>query len=90
MATYTIRVQLQVAESDAYRVLDSSMQKENFIAADTAATNEKVFSYYGNQELLFVNEAVQRAAQSTGKKFSFTVIRDKRTEKQYHTNRKSR
>jgi len=84
MATYIIRIQLQLAGADSYRILENSMKKENFIPADTAPGNEKAFSYYGNQNMLFVNEAVKRAAASTGKRFSFTIIKDKRTERQYH------
>ena len=89
MAAYLINIQLQLAGNEAYQLLESSMQKENFIPVDTAATGEKAFSYYGNQDLLYVNEAVQRAALVTGKKFSFTVIKDKRTEKQFHTKEKT-
>jgi len=86
MATYIIRIHLQLAGPDSYRILANSMQKENFIPADAAPGHEKAFSYYGNQNMLFVNEAVQRAAASTGKSFSFTIIKDKRTERQYHIN----
>ena len=89
MATYIIRIQLQLAGTDAHRMLDASMQKENFIPANTAGINESAFFYYGNQDMFYVNAAVQRAALSTGKKFCFTVTKDKRTEKQYHSNVKT-
>jgi hypothetical protein len=89
MATYLINIKLQLAGSEAYRLLEYSMKKENFTVVNTAAANERAFSYYGNQDLLYVNEAVRRAALTTGKKFSFTVIKDKRTEKQYHSQGKT-
>ena len=65
-------------------ILDACMKQENFTPVYLPGADEKEFSYYGNQHLLYINEVVQRAAMSTGKKFSFTVIKDERTEKQYH------
>jgi len=85
MSTYLIHVKLQSAEKEAWQLLETSMQNENFIAFSTDSIGVKSFSYYGNQDLLHINNAVKRAAGATGKAFSYTVMKDKRSEKQYHS-----
>jgi len=85
MSTFIIRVKIDVAELPGDHKLERAMENENFmLVKDTAGLHEKVFAYYGNQGLLDVNNAVKRAALACGKRFCFTVIKDKFAEKQHH------
>jgi hypothetical protein len=88
MATYTIDIRLMDAKNELYTMLEAAMLKANFVPVKSAAAPGGRFSYFGNQDMLHVNEAVKRALMTTAGKYSFTVIKDKRAERQYHAHAK--
>jgi hypothetical protein len=84
MAKFITRVQLEQAQPTDLEKLDLEMQKESFIRVRedhpgirTRSTATE-YNFQGNTSLLDVNGAVLRAANKTGKKYSFTVIKEKR------------
>lgn len=70
--TFITRVQLQGAQPTDLEKLDIEMERESFKKVNGS------YNLHGNISLLDVNGAVSRAANRTGKKYSFTVIRDKK------------
>ena len=82
MNTFTARVELQSANPDDYRKLYSEMQKESLVANGEKANSGNVeFKSKDKLSIREVIDAVVRAASKTGKKFSFTVMRDKNLDK---------
>jgi hypothetical protein len=82
MNTFTARVELQGATPNDYTRLYAEMQKESFVAAGAKATTGNVeFKSKDKISIREVIDAVARAASKTGKKFSFTVMKDKNLEK---------
>ena len=83
MNTFTTRIQLHNADRNDYRKLMAEMKKEAFISLKAGIAETKAeFSYQGGQFIKDVIAAVLRAAVKTGKKFSFTVMKDKHYERQ--------
>jgi len=87
MAIYKFitRVQLQGAQPTDLEKLDIEMARESFTRVRKSRdTGEKrtptatEYNLHGNLSLLDVNGAVSRAANRTGRKYSFTVIREKK------------
>jgi uncharacterized protein YajQ (UPF0234 family) len=82
MTTFTARVELHSATPTDYKNLYTEMQKETFIAASKQVQEGNVeFKYKSQDSIQQVIDAVLRAAARTGKKFSFTVMKDKNVEK---------
>ncbi|WP_205510548.1 hypothetical protein [Longitalea arenae] len=82
MNTFTARVELHSANPNDYNNLYTEMQKESFIAAgEKAETGNVEFKSKDKLSIRDVIDAVVRAASKTGKKFSFTVMRDKNLDK---------
>jgi len=82
MNTFTARVELQSANPDDYKRLYSEMQKESLVASGAKADSGNVeFKSKDKLSIREVIDAVVRAASKTGKKFSFTVMRDKNLDK---------
>jgi hypothetical protein len=82
MNTFTARVELQSANPADYARLYAEMQKESLVAAGPKVEEGNV--EFKSKEKSSINEvidAVVRAASKTGKKFSFTVMKDKNLEK---------
>ena len=82
MNTFTARVELQSANPDDYKKLYSEMQKESLVAVGARAESGNI--EFKSKEKISIREvidAVARAASKTGKKFSFTVIKDKNLDK---------
>lgn len=80
MTNYTTRVELHQAGADDYRILIQAMKKGSFIADKGNQTSGNLtFKRRANIEIKAVIDAVIKAASSTGKKFSFTVMKDKQT-----------
>jgi len=84
MRNYITRVQLRHAESTDFEKLDREMEKEAFFPAkNKKATGKELtlrsneYNYQGKNSLQEVTAAVYRAAKSTGKEYTFTVIKDK-------------
>ena len=82
MNTFTARVELHNATPDDYTSLYTEMQKESFVAAGVKAQAGNIeFKIKNRTSINEVNDAVVRAASKTGKKFSFTVMKDKNLDK---------
>ncbi len=82
MNTFTARVELQNANPDDYTRLYAEMQKESFVAAGAKAQTGNVeFKIKNRISINDVIDAVVRCASKTGRKFSFTVMKDKNLDK---------
>lgn len=82
MNTFTARVELHSATPSDYTRLYTEMQQESFVAAGEKATAGNVeFKSNNKISIREAIDAVVRAAYKTGKKFSFTVMKDKNLEK---------
>jgi hypothetical protein len=82
MTTFTARVELHEANPDDYKKLQTEMQREDFTAAGGNHDSGNVeFSCRNKASIREVIDATVRAASKTGKKFSFTVMKDKNLEK---------
>jgi hypothetical protein len=82
MNTFTARVELHSANPNDYARLYTEMQQESFVAAGAKAEAGNV--EFKSKNRISINEvidAVVRAASKTGKKFSFTVMKDKNLDK---------
>jgi hypothetical protein len=82
MNTFTARVELHSANPNDYTRLYTEMQQESFVAAGAKAESGNV--EFKSKNRISINEvidAVVRAAHKTGRKFSFTVMKDKNLDK---------
>jgi hypothetical protein len=82
MNTFTARVELHSANPNDYTRLYTEMQKESLVAAGARAESGNI--EFKSKEKISIKEvidAVVRAASKTGKKFSFTVMKDKNLDK---------
>jgi hypothetical protein len=84
MRKYITRVQLKDAEHNDYERLDTEMKKERFsrVKMQKAATKDnpvrsREYNFQGGITLQQVTAAAYRAASKTGKKYSFTVMKEK-------------
>lgn len=88
MTTFIASVELHQAGAAEYRQLIRAMKKELFVTGKHPSTSGHLtFKRKAAVEIKEVIEAVLRAAASTGKKFSFTVMKDKRADKKTAGNR---
>jgi hypothetical protein len=82
MTTFTARVELLNAGPKDYDRLQSEMKKETFTAAGNKASDGHVeFKCKDKGSIREVIDSVLRAASKTGRKFTFTVMKDKQIEK---------
>lgn len=82
MNTFTARVELHSASANDYNNLYTEMQKEALVASGARAESGNVeFKCKDKLSIKDVIDAVVRAASKTGKKFSFTVMKDKNLDK---------
>ena len=85
MPTFIIHIKAGADETTEDKALEKAMTNENFrLLNDATCLQQKVFAYYGNQELQDVSNSVQRAGRSIGRQFCFTICKDKFAENQYH------
>lgn len=80
MTKFITYIELHNAELKDYQRLNADMKKALFTTAgatDTTTTGKIEFSYYGRRSIKDVIDTVVRVAVKTGKKFSFTVMKDK-------------
>lgn len=88
MTNYTTRIELHQAGAEDYRLLIQAMKKASFIAGkDNPPSGNLTFKRKANIEIKEVIDAVVKAAASTGKKFSFTVMKDKQTDRSENNKR---
>ncbi|MBO9203760.1 MULTISPECIES: hypothetical protein [Niastella] len=82
MNTFTARVELHSANPNDYTKLYTEMQNESLVAAGPKAESGNIeFKCKDRSSINEVIDAVVRAASKTGKKFSFTVMKDKNLDK---------
>lgn len=78
MTHFIASVELQQAGAEDYRQLILAMKKRSFIEDKNNKTSGNLtFRRQAKTEIKEVIDAVLNAAASTGKKFSFTVMKDK-------------
>jgi len=84
MKKYITRVRLKDAGQNDYEKLDSEMEKEHFAkiklqkaAAKGNPLQPGEYSFQGGITIQQVTAAAYRAASKTGKKYSFTVMKEK-------------
>lgn len=72
MRKFRINITLENADNKDYTKLNRELKKESF---KTVKKNE--YGFEGNISIIEVNGALSRAAQRIGKKYVFTVMREK-------------
>lgn len=79
MARFTTTIELHGANEQDYKTLHTELQKESFVIKvyKSAGAVRNEFNREGNITLQDVTNAVLKAAAKTGKKYSFTIIRNK-------------
>ena len=78
MTNYTTRIELHQAGAEDYRKLNNALKKESFMADKNNKTSGNLtFRLRANMDIKAVIDTVLKAASSTGKKYSFTVMKDK-------------
>jgi hypothetical protein len=84
MAKFITSIKLQEATERDYAILSQELKKYLFSPAgkslsgkSTGSASSLVFNSADDKSLLDTTTAVSKAAATTGKKFSFTVIREK-------------
>jgi hypothetical protein len=84
MAKFITSIKLQEATEKDYAILSQELKKylfypvsKNTSGKSTGSTSSLVFNSADDKSLLDTTTAVSRAASTTGKKFSFTVIKEK-------------
>jgi len=78
MTNFIASVELQQAGAEDYKQLILAMKKRSFIEDKNNKTSGNLtFRRQAKIEIKEVIDAVLNAAASTGKKFSFTVMKDK-------------
>jgi hypothetical protein len=84
MSKYITSISLQEATERDYAQLSQEMKRNSFSPVNEIKFNKAsrnvstfVFNSVGNKSLLDTTTVVSLAAATTGKKYSFTVIREK-------------
>ena len=85
MPSFITRIELQSASKNDYLVLEEEMKKAAFkdvkrsslLTAETLASPLE-FNCNGNFTLLEVTDATAKAARKTGRRYSFTVIKERK------------
>jgi hypothetical protein len=82
MTTFTARIELQNANPNDYKKLQTEMQNESFVADNYSTLSGNVeFKSKDKASISEAIDAVLRAASKTDKKFSFTVMKEKNLDK---------
>ncbi len=84
MPSFITRIELEAASQKDYQKLEEEMKKASFTDAkktkirrpSVAAPAE--FNCHGNLTLLQVTNATAKAARKTGRRYSFTVIKERK------------
>lgn len=82
MARFITTIELHNADEKDYRTLNTELKKESFtenknVKGRKIQPGKEEYNREGNITLQDVTGAVLRAAGKTGKKYSFTIIRNK-------------
>ena len=82
MKTFIIQVQLQEANPGDYKLFNTAMKKESFTPIKGSTGNARVaYECHDRQSINDVINGVLHAGAKTGKKISFTVMKDKMVSK---------
>ena len=84
MPSFITRIELQAASQKDYQKLEEEMKKAAF--KDVTKNNSRLhpidtpleFNRNGNYTLLEVTDAAAKAARKTGRRYSFTVIKERK------------
>jgi hypothetical protein len=90
MSTYIITLAHEEELKNQTATIEAKMKGENFVPVNGKSSHRQVFMYYGNLGIQHVTEMVKMIVLSVGKTVSFTVIKDKYAEKQFHKNNAAR
>jgi hypothetical protein len=78
MARFITTIQLHDAEEKDYKTLGNELKKKSFIETRRYDSPRKEeYNKEGNVTIQDVTAAVVNAAKRTGKKYSFTIIKNK-------------
>lgn len=84
MPKFVSRIELLNADKKDYQLLQEEMKKESFdiVRRSSSVSTKKLlapveYTLEGNVSLSDATDATWRAARRTGKKYSFTIIRQK-------------
>lgn len=87
MARFTTTIELHEANENNYKTLFTELAKESFVeirryssqssSKKNIVSRKEEYQREGNVTIQEVTDAVMRAAIKTGKKYSFTIIRNK-------------
>jgi len=80
MARFITTIELFNADENDYQTLQTELKKHSFTRRTLQAENlpgKEEYNREGNVSLQDVTYAVLQAAYKTGKKYSFTIIRNK-------------
>ncbi|HKO79197.1 MAG TPA: hypothetical protein VJU78_02340 [Chitinophagaceae bacterium] len=84
MAKFTTTIQLFEAEEKDYAILHNELEKRStkgknqVVKGKAHAPGKEEYNWKGNITIQEVADAIFRAATKTGRKYSFSIIRDKR------------
>lgn len=78
MARFITTIQLHDADEKDYKKLNNELKKKSFVETRHYTSPRKdEYNREGNITIQDVTAAVVRAASQTGKKYSFTIIKNK-------------
>jgi hypothetical protein len=84
MTKFIAQISLQDASEKDYKSLQRELEREAFAGTKALSgkrtrnfLKEREYTKRGNITMIEVTDAVLRAASKTGKKYSFTIIKDK-------------
>ena len=84
MPNFITRIELQSASQKDYQKLEEEMKKASFKDIKKISSRKHIptapaeFNCTGNYTLLQVTDATAKAARKTGRKYSFTVIKERK------------
>ena len=84
MPNFITRIELQSASQKDYQKLEEEMKKASFVDAKKNKLRRQAiaapaeFNCHGNYTLLQVTDAAVKAARKTGRRYTFTVIKERK------------
>jgi hypothetical protein len=84
MPNFITRIELEAASQKDYQKLEEEMKKASFIDVKKNKVRKQAvaapaeFNCHGNYTLLQVTDAARKAARTTGRRYSFTVIKERK------------
>ena len=84
MPSFITRIELEAASQKDYQKLEEEMKKAAFTDVKKSRIRRRAmaapaeFNCHGNFTLLEVTDATAKAARKTGRRYSFTVIKERK------------